>query len=95
MKVRKARRAHECYECGCCILPGYNYNYHHGIFDGSGVDYKVCIECDKLRDWLTIGQRDVIAFGELSEEVAEYIPPTIKSISDFRERHKLARGRNV
>jgi formate-dependent nitrite reductase cytochrome c552 subunit len=32
------------------ITRGELYHYHHGIFDGSGVSYKVCVDCDTLRD---------------------------------------------
>ena len=48
-KERKARKAHKCCECRGTILPDEKYHYHHGIWDGSALDYKVCVDCEALR----------------------------------------------
>ena len=92
VKMRKARKSHECLECGCDINPGSKYNYHHGIHDGSGVDYKVCLECDYLRNLLETDPWDIIGFGEISEVVEQYCPPHLPEIVEFLEREKIARA---
>lgn len=45
----KARKPHKCRECGGVIAKGEIYNRHHGVFDGSGFDSRVCLDCDALR----------------------------------------------
>ena len=54
MKVLRARKEHRCCECGGKILSGESYNYHSGVWDGQGMSFKVCPECDLLRKDLTI-----------------------------------------
>ncbi len=49
MKTRKARKEHKCCECHGVIQRGELYHYHHGIFDGNPVHYKVCDDCEVLR----------------------------------------------
>lgn len=46
---RRARRAHKCCECYGMIRPGEKYHYHHGVWDGEALDYKVCADCEALR----------------------------------------------
>jgi hypothetical protein len=50
MKTRKARKVHKCCECRGVIKRGESYHYHHGIFDNEPVCYKVCVDCDALRE---------------------------------------------
>jgi hypothetical protein len=47
--LRTARKAHKCCECYREIKPGEKYNYHHGVWDGVGMDFKVCLSCEKFR----------------------------------------------
>ena len=71
---RKARKEHRCYECNGVIRAGETYTYHHGILDGSGCSFKVCQDCQYLRDWFerrTVYPEDGVAFGELYEHVFE------------------------
>jgi hypothetical protein len=96
-KVRTARKPHTCCECGCAINAGQQYVYHHGVWDGEGKDYKVCVECDALRD---VCDRDSqygegMAFGDLAEWVAEIradTAETASAIQAFRSRRAAARA---
>ena len=46
---RKARKQHTCCECLGTIQPGERYHYHHGVWDGEAMSYKVCADCEALR----------------------------------------------
>lgn len=48
-EIRKARKAHRCCECWGTIEAGEQYHYHHGVWDGQGRSYKVCVDCEALR----------------------------------------------
>lgn len=70
----KARKEHRCCECRGTIQVGEKYRKHHGIWDGSAADYKVCEDCETLREEVDaeIAHReDCTAFGELYETVFE------------------------
>lgn len=71
MRVRRARKEHRCCECGGKILKGESYNYHSGVWDNQGRSFKVCPECDLLRDELDKDRdiEDRIVFGGLVEDV--------------------------
>jgi len=75
MEIRKARKQHKCYECGIEIKTGEHYNYHHGVFDGAGHSYKVCLKCDEIRreieSGLNLRYDELIGFGELAEYCCE------------------------
>lgn len=46
---RKARKSHKCCECHGTIQPGEKYHYHHGVWDGDAMSFKVCMDCEALR----------------------------------------------
>lgn len=74
LDVVTARKDHLCIECKGWIKRGEKYNKHHGVWDGSGFTYKVCLECEKLRadidkDVPYVEERT--AFGNLCESVFE------------------------
>lgn len=48
-ELRKARKDHKCCECRGVIAKGETYHFHHGVWDGSGASYKVCVDCEGLR----------------------------------------------
>jgi hypothetical protein len=48
-KDRKARKDHKCCECHGIIGRGELYHYHHGIWDGEAMSFKVCVDCELLR----------------------------------------------
>jgi len=85
-EVRKARKRHICYECGCEIVAGERYHYHHGVWDGSGRSYKVCMGCEGLRTDLNVDQRydEQICFGQLQEAWFNLIENQDKDMDDFR-----------
>jgi hypothetical protein len=49
--VRKARKRHRCYECGCFILPGERYEHVSAKWDDVST-VKTCSHCLALRDWV-------------------------------------------
>jgi len=50
----KARKQHQCTECGGPILPGETYKRRSGKWDGEVRDYPECHLCVELREWATI-----------------------------------------
>lgn len=85
----KARKAHKCCECRGTIPAGEQYNKHHGIWDGSADTFKVCVDCDALRDDIDKNVRDPeekTAFGYLSESVFEGNPDFVKRFLDIKRK---------
>lgn len=71
---RKARKEHKCCECHGVIAVGEKYHNHHGIWNGQGDTFKVCEECNALRDEVDKDERDPefkTAFTMLCEPVFE------------------------
>lgn len=71
-EVRKARRAHKCCECRGAIAIGEEYHYHHGIFDGAGVSFKRCVDCENLANEINATcdrPEEGVAFESLDESV--------------------------
>lgn len=50
VKLRKARKAHVCGECGAEIAAGEDYYVHTGLLDGSWLTLKNCLACEQIRD---------------------------------------------
>lgn len=48
----KARKVHECYECGMAIQPGERYENLRAKWDGSVSTIKTCPDCASIRDAL-------------------------------------------
>jgi len=67
-KMVKARKEHECCECGETIKRGERYELVKGCWDGSWGTYKTCEPCVRIR-------RDVCCnswiYGELRETIWE------------------------
>ena len=71
-RLRKARKAHLCYECGQAIVPGTVYAYTSGVWEGSGFDYKMCCRCRDVFDWLCPRtEGGGILFGDLDATLDE------------------------
>lgn len=49
-KMIKARKTHQCYECGNPVKPGEMYELVKGLWDGSWSTYKTCRICKSVRD---------------------------------------------
>lgn len=47
---RTARKEHRCCECRGVIKKGERYNYHSGVWEGDPQAFKVCVDCEGLRD---------------------------------------------
>lgn len=71
MKPRRARKEHRCCECRGKILKGESYNYHSGVWDSQGRSFKVCVDCDLLRDFMNKGRdiEDRAPFGGLVDDI--------------------------
>lgn len=77
----KARKEHTCCECRGKIFIGETYFKHHGVWEGEGMAFKVCEDCEKLR-----GEVDAdghTAFSYLAESVFE--TRDIKTMATFLE----------
>lgn len=48
-KIRSARKAHRCCECGDAIQPGEQYEYAWGLSEGSWWSAKTCLICRRIR----------------------------------------------
>lgn len=48
-KLVKARKVHQCYECGNAIKPGEMYELVKGLWDGRWSTYKTCWVCQAVR----------------------------------------------
>jgi hypothetical protein len=76
--TRMARTNHKCCECGRIIRPGQTYEYHHGVWDGRGADYRRCIRCEDLVQMIFSemsghwNSDEGISFGELGECAREH-----------------------
>lgn len=72
-KTVKARKDHRCFECRGTIKKGETYHRHSGIWDDGPQRFKVCEDCDNLRNEvdkdLTYDDEKT-AFGFLCESVS-------------------------
>jgi hypothetical protein len=93
---RKARKPHTCCECKGRIRPGETYHYHHGVWAGDPLAYKVCLDCDALREQCDLGLSfdDCTPFGYLSETVGNSAPQHPEALLRFIEI-KTRRGAAV
>lgn len=48
----KARKEHQCTECGTVIAVGETYERAFGVWDGIADTYKTCLRCRDLRRWV-------------------------------------------
>lgn len=53
-QVRRARKQHKCYECGCSIEPGTKYEQIFGKWNGDVSHFKTCHLCLEVRTWASI-----------------------------------------
>jgi hypothetical protein len=68
VKHVKARKDHECIECGAKIHRGETYEYVSGIWEGRPSSFKTCLICVRIRDDLCC---DGFLYGGLSEALWE------------------------
>lgn len=70
----KARKTNKCCECRGTIEKGEVYHAHSGLGDGQWWNFKVCIDCDALRDEINATIRDwdeKVPFEGVGEDVFE------------------------
>jgi hypothetical protein len=53
-ETRKARKQHDCTECGRMIEAGESYRLSNGLMDQRWLRYKTCAHCQTLCDWLQV-----------------------------------------
>lgn len=96
VEQRKARRRHRCCECEGWIEPGETYHYHHGVWDGEGSDYKVCVECENLRGEVNASIQsfeDMCPFTCLEEfvrEIARDDPTLLARFNEIQKKRKTS-----
>lgn len=54
-KLRKARRPHQCCECGGTIQPSEIYEYASGRWEGEIATFKTCSVCVEIRAKFSCG----------------------------------------
>ena len=90
MVVRVARNPHRCCECRGVIPAGESYNYHSGVWDGRPAAFKVCVDCDALRDRIEkecdLHMDEFPAFGELRDCAEEYHQEQFIAIQNKRRQ---------
>lgn len=64
----KARKEHECCECGEAIEPGQRYERTSGLWDGFWDTFKTCRACVRIRADVCCGG---FVYGELRELISE------------------------
>ena len=64
MYLRKARKAHTCYECKEHIPAGGKYHLYTGLHEGKWYSYKICIPCE-FRRHEAASDGEYPPFGEL------------------------------
>ncbi len=75
LNIRKARKSHICYECDGTIQRDERYFYYSGIWESKPASFKVCVDCDALRDHM---EQDLtydderICFGDLISSLSDY-----------------------
>lgn len=50
--IRRARKPHQCSECGGLIAVGDRYEHVFGVWEGSPDTFKTCPRCLALREWV-------------------------------------------
>jgi hypothetical protein len=57
-EYRTARKVHRCCECDEIIAPGQRYRYDVCKWDRQMSDWRTCLPCENLRDWLMQQMKD-------------------------------------
>lgn len=69
--LRQAKKPHACSECERQILPGEEYEYATGKWEGEMSTFKTCRHCVAARDWL-IEQCDGYAYGGVRQDLEDH-----------------------
>jgi hypothetical protein len=100
--IRRARKQHKCYECHRPILPGQQYHYFSGKWEGEMDSYHTCLDCNNIRrglscdgQWPPFGQLwdDITqAFRELRSTACLEKIPTASAKAYFLDRWRKWKG---
>jgi hypothetical protein len=71
---RKARKPHQCFECGRMIQPGERYEYSSGKLYGYRTfeQFHQCAHCRQVTRWLIVACSGFL-FGAVREDLAEHV----------------------
>ena len=75
--IRKARKDHQCYECGEPIAKGTQYEYVSGIWEGEPTSFKTCLACVDVRNHFSCGNGWV--YGEVWSQLQEAFFPDMRA----------------
>jgi len=79
VKIRKAVKEHKCCECHDPILPGQEYEYASGRFEGDYLTFRTCKTCLQIRsDYCPRGH----IYGGLAEAIRECLEVELKGITE-------------
>jgi len=68
-----ARKQYRCTECSGRIAVGTLHEYVFGVWEGDSSNFRTCLACCEVRDWLCKQENyDCHVFGELREELSEF-----------------------
>lgn len=72
-RVVRARKQHQCCECGCRIPPGVNYEFVRGLWGETWDTFRTCSWCVLVRAWVVelVGADEVPIYGGLWEAAFE------------------------
>jgi hypothetical protein len=100
-KIRKAAKAHKCYECRRQINTGERYHNAKVIYEGQPDEFKTCAHCTVGVAWLKHNCGGYM-FGDVMEDIREHAdeyPAIAKPIMDYvarmRRQWQRADGRGL
>jgi len=79
---RKAKKQHDCCECGAAIHRGERYEYVTGLWDGSWNAYKTCAACVRIRKWYCPGGW---RHGHLAEQIEDCVGFDYRTVPEDEE----------
>lgn len=85
---RKARKPHECCECGAEIKPGEKYEYREGL-DESFFAYKTCADCASIRKALFCSWTYEEIWEDIAEKYRDGNPPPMALIEKLTPTAKV------
>jgi hypothetical protein len=74
-KTVTAKKDHKCTECRETIAKGTQYLRECGKWDGEFSSFHTCLICAELRTAFSCQDGQAICFGELWNEIEEYLFP--------------------
>jgi hypothetical protein len=92
-KTRRARKPHQCCECGAPIAPGDHYVHSSGVWDNEPNAYSTCVDCHAWKRAFMAHPEgcSCVCFGELWREIAEFTREVLEYDDDTGETVAWAR----